>query len=216
MSILDPGMPLNYESFLVGASSCIYVSTGHIYITVPRYDQLGAGRVEETSIYKVRVDDGKTIYVAGGEVPGWVLNQFSMDEFNGYFRIATTMGRHWGEALRLRNNVYILNSTLGIAGRLEGLAPGEEIYSARFMGSRCYLVTFKKVDPLFVLDLSSPTNPKVLGRLKIPGYSNYLHPYDEGHLIGIGKETVEAEGRRIRLVSGCEDIPVRCQRCGEP
>lgn len=193
MSILDPGRPLNHESFLVGASSCIYVSPSHIYITVPRYEQLTGG-VEEASIYKIRIDDGKITYMAGGKVPGWVLNQFSMDEFNGYFRIATTMGRYRGEAVRLRNNVYILNSSLGIVGRLEELAPGEEIYSARFMGSRCYLVTFKKVDPLFVLDLSSPTNPKVLGKLKIPGYSNYLHPYGEGHLIGIGKETVEAEG----------------------
>ncbi|MBS7638597.1 beta-propeller domain-containing protein [Candidatus Bathyarchaeota archaeon] len=202
MSILEPGRPLNHESFLVGASSCIYVSTGHIYITVPRYDQQGAGRVEKTSIYKIRIDDGKIIYLAGGEVPGWVLNQFSMDEFDGYFRIATTMGRPWGEAVRLRNNVYILNSSLGITGRLEGLAPGEEVYSARFIGSRCYLVTFKKVDPLFVLDLSSPTNPKVLGKLKIPGYSNYLHPYDEGHLIGIGKETVEAEGGELAWYQG--------------
>ncbi|MEM2892880.1 MAG: beta-propeller domain-containing protein [Candidatus Bathyarchaeia archaeon] len=194
MSLLDPGKPLNHESLLVGASSCIYVSTSHIYITVPRYEQMGSGRVEKTSIYRIGIEGGKIIYMAGGVVPGWVLNQFSMDEFNGYFRIATTIGRYWGEAVRPRNNVYILNSSLGIVGRLEGLAPGEEIYSARFMGSRCYLVTFKKVDPLFVLDLSDPANPKVLGRLKIPGYSNYLHPYDDSHLIGIGKETVEAEG----------------------
>ncbi|NIP67558.1 hypothetical protein GWM83_02345, partial [Candidatus Bathyarchaeota archaeon] len=78
-------------------------------------------------------------------------------------------------------------------GRLEDLAPGEKIYSARFMGDRGYLVTFRKVDPLFVLDLSQPTNPKVLGKLKIPGYSDYLHPYDENHIIGVGKETVAAE-----------------------
>jgi uncharacterized secreted protein with C-terminal beta-propeller domain len=79
-----------------------------------------------------------------------------------------------------------------VAGKLEGLAPGEKIYSARFMGDRAYLVTFKKVDPFFVLDLSDPGNPKVLGALKIPGYSDYLHPYDENHIIGIGKNTMEA------------------------
>jgi len=82
---------------------------------------------------------------------------------------------------------------LNIVGRLENLAPGERIYSARFMGERCYVVTFKKVDPLFVIDLETPTNPTVLGQLKITGYSDYLHPYDENHIIGIGKETVEAE-----------------------
>jgi uncharacterized secreted protein with C-terminal beta-propeller domain len=78
-------------------------------------------------------------------------------------------------------------------GKLEGLAPREDIYSARFAGDRCYVVTFKKVDPLFVIDLANPTNPHVLGKLKIPGFSNYLHPYDENHVIGLGKEATESE-----------------------
>ncbi len=91
------------------------------------------------------------------------------------------------------NNVYVLDSNLNTVGRLEDLAPGERIYSARFMGDRCYLVTFRKVDPLFVIDLADPFNPKVLGKLKIPGYSDYLHPYDEDHIIGVGKETIAAE-----------------------
>ncbi|HHL41720.1 MAG TPA: hypothetical protein ENJ36_03545, partial [Candidatus Bathyarchaeota archaeon] len=91
------------------------------------------------------------------------------------------------------NNVYVLDEDLEIVGELEDLAPGEEIYSARFMGSRCYLVTFKKIDPLFTIDLSDPENPTVLGKLKIPGFSDYLHPYDENTLIGIGKETEESE-----------------------
>jgi uncharacterized secreted protein with C-terminal beta-propeller domain len=82
---------------------------------------------------------------------------------------------------------------LNIVGQLENLAPGEKIHSARFMGSRCYLVTFKKIDPFFVIDLSDPYEPRVLGELKITGYSDYLHPYDENHVIGIGKETVEAD-----------------------
>ncbi len=133
---------------------------------------------------------------ASGEVPGRVLNQFSMDEYQGYFRIATTTGyvaRFLSEATSA-NHVYVLDSkTLEIKGKLEKLAPGEEIYSARFMGTRCYLVTFKKVDPLFTIDLSNPAEPRVLGKLKIPGYSDYLHPYDDNYLIGIGKETVEAE-----------------------
>jgi len=78
-------------------------------------------------------------------------------------------------------------------GSLEDLAPGERIYSARFMGEKAYLVTFRKIDPLFVIDMSNPESPKVLGKLKIPGYSDYLHPIDETHLIGVGKETVESK-----------------------
>jgi uncharacterized secreted protein with C-terminal beta-propeller domain len=110
-----------------------------------------------------------------------------MDEYNGYFRIATTIGQVW-------NNVYVLDiDDLSIVGKLEDLAPGEKIYSARFIGERCYLVTFKKVDPLFVIDLENPYAPEVLGFLKVTGYSDYLHPYDENHIIGIGKETVAAE-----------------------
>jgi uncharacterized secreted protein with C-terminal beta-propeller domain len=89
------------------------------------------------------------------------------------------------------NNVYILDDNLTIISQLEDIAPGESIYSARFMGDKAYLVTFKKIDPFFTLDLSDPFNPIILGELKIPGYSDYLHPYDETHIIGIGKDTVE-------------------------
>jgi uncharacterized secreted protein with C-terminal beta-propeller domain len=115
-----------------------------------------------------------------------------MDEYRGYFRIATTTGHvsRNGDSTA-QNRVYVLDEDLNIVGRLEGLAPGEQIYSARFMGGRAYLVTFKKVDPLFVIDLTDPTNPRTLGELEIPGYSDYLHPYDETHVIGIGKDAVD-------------------------
>jgi uncharacterized secreted protein with C-terminal beta-propeller domain len=118
-----------------------------------------------------------------------------MDEHNGYFRIATTVDQ-WTQSndsgsLLTWNNLYTLDSGMNIAGRLEHLAEGERIYSARFMGDRGYLVTFRQTDPLFVIDLSSPAQPKVLGELKIPGFSNYLHPYDENHILGFGLETEE-------------------------
>jgi len=118
-----------------------------------------------------------------------------MDEYQGYFRVATTthnISRSWEEATS-QNHLYILDMNLDVVAGLEGLAPGEQIYSARFMGDRCYLVTFKKVDPLFVIDLKDPYNPRVLGQLKITGYSDYLHPYGENHVLGIGKEAVAAE-----------------------
>ncbi len=152
-----------------------------------------AKEMEKTVIQKISISDGKIEYATSGEVPGRLLNQFSMDEYNGYLRAATTTGEVWGNEPTTRNHVYVLSDKLSIAGKLEDLAPGERIYSARFIGDKAYLVTFKKTDPLFVISLSDPANPKVLGQLKIPGYSDYLHPYDENHIIGVGKEAVEAE-----------------------
>ncbi|MBI2971588.1 MAG: beta-propeller domain-containing protein [Candidatus Aenigmarchaeota archaeon] len=152
-----------------------------------------AKEMEKSVVHRIAIADGAVTYTASGEVPGQPLNQFSMDEYNGYFRIATTTGEVWGSEPAARNHVYVLDSGMRITGKLEDLAPGERIYSARFMGDRAYLVTFKKIDPLFVIDLTNPQQPAVLGKLKIPGYSDYLHPYDENHIIGVGKETVEAE-----------------------
>jgi uncharacterized secreted protein with C-terminal beta-propeller domain len=153
-----------------------------------------AKETEKTVVHKIAITDGRVEFAASGEFPGRVLNQFSMDEFEGYFRVATTTGHTSGRGIQTSaNHIYVLNEDLEIVGAVEDLAPGERIYSARFMGKRAYLVTFQKVDPLFVIDLSTPRRPKVLGKLKIPGYSAYLHPYDENHIIGFGKDTVEAE-----------------------
>ena len=190
------------ETLLVGATSNIYVSLDNIYITSTKW---GTGRdySEKTAIHRIHIENGDIEYQASGEAPGRLLNQFSMDEYRGFFRVATTTSNMFGiledatsgdiSRNTSGNHVYILNMDLEIVGRLEDLAPGESIYSSRFMGDRCYLVTFKKIDPLFVLDLRNPYDPKVLGELKITGYSDYLHPYDEDHIIGIGKEAVAAE-----------------------
>jgi len=180
------------ETFLIGSAQNIFVSSNNIYITYTNGGYMyieDDSNNEKTVIHKISIADGRIEYKCGSEVPGHVLNQFSMDEYQGYLRIATTTGEVWGGSAR--NHVYVLNEDLNIVGRLEGIAPGEEIYSARFMGSRAYLVTFKKIDPLFVIDLADPTNPRVLGELEIPGYSDYLYPYDETHIIGIGKDTYD-------------------------
>jgi uncharacterized secreted protein with C-terminal beta-propeller domain len=147
-----------------------------------------------TTINKIAISNGNVQFRAHGEVPGSVLNQFSMDESNGYFRIATTVEGTWvrNAETKSENNVYVLDQDMNTIGKLEDLAPGEKIYSARFMGNRAYLVTFKRVDPLFVIDLSNPADPHILGKLKIPGWSDYLHPYDENHIIGIGKDVDES------------------------
>jgi len=141
---------------------------------------------EKTIIHKIGIDKLEISYKGNGEVIGHALNQFSMDEFNGNFRIATTTGDTWnGNSL---NHLFVLDKDLKQTGSVEDLAPGEKIYSVRFMGNRAYVVTFKKVDPFYVIDLTD--KPKVLGYLKIPGYSDYLHPYDENHIIGIGKNAL--------------------------
>ena len=185
VNILDDEEVPTEKSYLIGYASTMYVSQNNMYITYSTYSD----QIQGTKIHRISIDEGNIEYEASGEVPGYVLNQFSMDEYKGYFRIATTQGQVWRTGSVSQNNVYVLNMELDTEGTLEDLAPGEKIYSARFMGNRCYLVTFKKIDPLFVIDLSTPENPQVLGQLKITGYSDYLHPYDENHIIGIGKET---------------------------
>ena len=160
---------------------------------VDEYEVKLAQEREKTVIQKISIDKGIIEYKTKGEVPGSLLNQFSMDESGDYFRVATT-SQFWTINSNIQyNNVYIMDSDLKIAGKLEKIAPDERIYSTRFIGNRLYMVTFKRMDPLFVIDLTDPNNPQVLGQLKIPGFSDYLHPYDENHIIGVGKETAENE-----------------------
>ena len=160
---------------------------------VEEYEIKLAQEREKTVIQKIGIENGAIEYKTKGEVPGSLLNQFSMDESGDYFRVATT-SQFWTQNSNTQyNNVYVLDSDLKIAGKLEKIAQDERIYSTRFIGNRLYMVTFKRIDPLFVIDLTDPNKPQVLGQLKIPGFSDYLHPYDENHIIGVGKETAENE-----------------------
>ena len=122
-----------------------------------------------------------------------------MDEADDHFRIATTRGSVWDSEVPSTNNLYILDQSLNTVGSLEDMAPGETIYSTRFIGDRGYMVTFKKIDPLFVFDLSNPESPQILGQLKIPGYSTYLHPYDETHILGFGKDAEDGSEEEIAV-----------------
>ena len=163
----------------------------------------------ETAIFKFDIaDDGTPSLVATGKVGGTLLNQFSVDEHNGHFRIATTQVVQeayvdaWGKTRfrqqRRFNNLFVLEqlgSQLVVVGSVENLAPTETIKSVRFLDDRAYVVTFRVVDPLFAVDLSDPTNPTVAGALKIPGFSDYLHPVGEDYVIGIGRDADEITGR---------------------
>ncbi|MDD5039617.1 MAG: beta-propeller domain-containing protein [Patescibacteria group bacterium] len=171
--------------------------------------------LEKTVIHKIALKDGELEYKGSGEVTGHVLNQFSMDESGDYFRIATTKGRSWLSSMVMAedvatvgsdsdsySNVYVLDKNLKVVGSVEELAKGEQIYSARFMQNRVYLVTFRQTDPLFAIDLQDPKNPKLLGELKVPGFSSYLHPYSDTLLIGLGKQATESgqvQGLKLSL-----------------
>lgn len=203
LDLNKPAEPADIHTYL-GSGDQVYASQQNLYVAVHRNDyplrSLAEGGVSyqpadnTTKIYRFALQPGQIQYNGAGKVPGRILNQFSMDESAGFFRIATTSGEIWrSDQYTSSNNVYTLDQNLQIAGRLENIAPGEKIYSTRFIGGRAYMVTFKQVDPFFVLDLQDPRNPKVLGKLKIPGYSDYLHPYDENHIIGFGKDTIETK-----------------------
>ena len=163
------------------------------------YDSKFIKSSTRTVIHKILIDKENLEYFGKGEVPGYLLNQFSMDESGDRFRIATTSSYNGRFTSFVHNNVYVLDENLKQVGGLENIAPDETIYSARFMGDKLYLVTFEQIDPFFVIDLSKDT-PKILGELKIPGFSNYLHPYDENHIIGIGKETTDPDKGRVRTL----------------
>jgi len=160
-----------------------------------RNDEQDAIRRQEadqttTVIHKIGIQNGAITYRAKGEVPVTLHNQFAMDEYRGNLRVATTSSVYtprYGQYTY--NSVYVLDQNMATIGELTHIAEQETIYSTRFIGDRLYMVTFMQIDPFFVIDLSNPASPKVLGKLKIPGYSDYLHPYDATHIIGIGKET---------------------------
>ena len=180
LNVKDSNQGLTNMTILMGGASTMYVSLNNMYVTYPTWSD-----GQYTSIYRVSIDEGKLTFQAKGAVAGSVLNQYSMDEYDGYFRLATT---NWKDTTQ--NTVYVVDMNITTAGsiELEKAEIRETIMSARFIGNKAYIVTFEQKDPFFVLDMSDPTNPKVTGELEIPGYSSYLHPYDENTIIGLGME----------------------------
>lgn len=155
-----------------------YVSNKNIYYYEEEWT--GNGKQEKTLLRKLSYKKGKLAVVAQKTFRGYLNDSFSIDEYDGYLRMVVTRGR--------TNAVYVLDQKLKLTGKITNLAKDERVYSARFLGDTGYFVTYKEMDPLFSVDLSNPKNPKILGRLKIPGFSNYLHFYGEDKLLGIGMD----------------------------
>lgn len=175
----------------------VYQSLENLYVSAPHqwscWEDAGT-EGEHTYLHQLSLTNPlRTTYRASGGVPGALLNQFSMDEHAGHLRVATTQTR-WSMPTpeeQTTNRVSVLARTgtqLRTVGETELVAPGERIFSSRFMGDTGYVVTFRQVDPLFVVDLSAPTRPQVVGELKIPGFSTYIHPLDAQHLLAIGND----------------------------
>jgi hypothetical protein len=196
----DVDAPQDYDAqTIVAYPANIYASASALYLTDTDYDFGGSLR-ETTDIYKFDFTESGIAQSAAGTVPGRVLNQYSMSEHAGFLRVATSKGAVFGplgQTAPSTNNVYVLeqaNDELQLAGRIEDLAPGETIFSARFIGDKGYLVTFEQIDPLFTLDMSNPRDPRMIGELKVPGFSTFITPMGENHLLTVGRHTDEQFG----------------------
>jgi inhibitor of cysteine peptidase len=198
---LADGFKTEMEVIMAGAAT-VMATREHLYIAHqkwPQYNELTGvydGSVV-TEIYKLNIENGVKL-LSSGKVDGYLINQFAMDEHDGKLRVATTTQKYkQNQEWETENHVFVLDANMKEVGHLGKIAIGESIYSVRFLGERVYMVTFEQVDPFFVIDLSS-NQPKILGELKIPGFSNYLHPIEGDLVFGIGKDVkVEADGRLI-------------------
>ena len=182
INLADLNQEFDHYSY-IGQSNTIYVSKKNIYLANRLYNY--TNNDVNTSVTKVNYQN-KLELINTTVVEGSITNQFNMDEYDDNFRITTTKGGRFNDDST--NNLFIYDDKLKLIGSLEGLARGESIQSTRFVGDRVYMVTFKQIDPFFVIDAGDPTKPVLLGELKIPGFSTYLHPYDQNHMIGFGFE----------------------------
>ncbi len=208
------------RSTVLGEVGEIYASASSLYIASPHWWWWPVpGQQDFTYVHKFDLaDKNRAAYVGSGGVEGHIIDQFAMDEDKGYFRIATTLNRRvpdlanpanrWG-TLETSNRISVMGENSGhlvTVGQSEELAKGERIFSARFIGDRGFLVTYRQVDPLFTFDLSQPSAPRRVGELKVPGFSTYIHPLDANHLLTLGVYQPDPSGgtanwneRRLQL-----------------
>jgi len=208
------------RSTVLGEVGEIYASTTSLYIASSHWWWWPLpGQKDWTYVHKFDLTDpSRAVYVASGGVEGHIVDQFSMDEHKGYFRVATTTNtrvadaehpeNRWG-LLKTSNRITVLGESAGqlvTVGQSEQVAEGERIFSSRFVGDRGFIVTFRQIDPLFTFDLSQPSAPRRVGELKVPGFSTYIHPLDDSHLLTLGFYQPDATGgtpnfreRRLQL-----------------
>lgn len=172
------------QKAVMSDGDCFYVSPENIYIASAKFDGR-ASQYDYTELLKLSYKNGRIVFKAHGNADGRLNNQFSMDEYQGNLRLVTTLSHSRGQST---TSLQVLDEDLKKIGEIEDLAPGEEVYSARFMGETGYFVTFRNMDPLFSADLSDPAKPQIIGELKITGFSEYLQGYRDGLMLGIGKE----------------------------
>jgi uncharacterized secreted protein with C-terminal beta-propeller domain len=208
-------------SVLTGPSATIYVSTSNIYVAYTNYLDLydvdgipgnaWSGGVitpqlveqsQNSTVLRASYTNGTVTAAKAGIVPGTVLNQFSMDEYNGYFRIATSRFTTIDGVATTSDDVYVFDQNMSQVSSLQNIAPGENIYAVRFAGDVGYVVTYQQIDPLFVISFKDITKPVILSALKVSGYSDYLHPLAGGYLLGVGKESVPASSGNFSYYLG--------------
>ncbi len=183
---------------MVSSASLFYVSEKSIYITLPDFQQ----GEEDTQILKFHYENGRIDAKGAGKVKGRLKDSFSMNEYKGYLRVVTTNYTQEGE----RNSLFVLDEQLNIWGKIENLAEGETVQSARFLGDMGYFVTFRQTDPLFAVDLKDPAKPSILGELKVTGFSSYLHFYGTDLLFGLGYEVDAYSGKQQGVKLSMFDI----------
>jgi beta propeller domain-containing protein len=221
------GLPAVDADALMTDGDTVYASQDRLYVASQRWLPPDAGRSEildesSTGLHAFSTEKaGETTYVGSGQVPGYLLNQWSLSEHQGTLRAATTSMPPWNSGARSESAVRTLQERDGRlvkVGEVGGLGRGERIYAVRFIGDTGFVVTFRQVDPLYTLDLSDPAKPRVVGELKVPGYSAYLHPVGDGLLLGVGQDAT-AEGRRTGVQVSLFDVsdlahPVRLDQFG--
>lgn len=227
---IDEGLSVNDSLGVLSDGQTVYASADRLTVASNRYpewnwetgDQVESDDDYTTSMHSFDISKiGSTEYVASGSVQGSLLSQYSLSEHEGFLRVATTDGAAWNRSEESQSMVTVLeerNGELVQVGFVDGLGKGEQIFAVRFMGDVGYVVTFRQVDPLYTVDLSDPTDPTVLGELKIPGFSTYLHPVADGQLLGIGQDASD-EGFTTGAQASLFDVsdltnPLRVDQAG--
>jgi hypothetical protein len=214
---LARGLPAVDADAVMSGGETVYASDKSLYVATQRYydgfgDETGAPPRTTTAIHRFDISDPReTRYRSSGSVPGYMLNQFSMSEHDEFLRVATTDDPPWWDgADRAESQSFVTvlddrSGALARVGQVGGLGRTERIYAVRFIGDKGFVVTFRQVDPLYTLDLSDPREPRVVGELKIPGYSAYLHPVGDDRLIGVGQDATD-EGIRTGVQVSLFDV----------